>query len=297
MDVLCKALVVVANTDGALRHRANQMPAMVRNMAKLYFGINELTEEHAREIKKTVSKVWTGLAGDITLVVAEEVTKGQAHGLVPGTLVEKVPSAGLATTGPQFVEKDTKKKVADTRSVVRQPGDVYKKMEHIHLKRSVFGTRASEFFAVVTLVHEATHKYAGTNDYYTHKEGGPASELLSGFDRTVTKEVKNLGWTTVTKVTHVPEAYGTDTRSMWQGGDAWSGEGGKRVPLETSKLLTNADSVAWFIYCAAKTVQELIDEGVAEGERMGGSAARELWNSATPAPRWWRSTGSGVDGY
>jgi hypothetical protein len=268
--------VLLEGASKALSPSPNDLAPMVRNMARLYFGLEAVTEQNLKDMRRIVSKIWTGLASNVTIGIAEEVTANKDHGVVHLSPVEGSPKTGFTHQTVPVGKDET--------VVMSTKEKTYYKTGNIYMQRAVFGNNPNKvpYMALVTLLHEASHKYAGTWDYYAHLFGGPEQELKQYFtsqERVVGKSGDFYGYRNAPdhgKDKRTAQPFDRKTRQFKPHSEA------QPETVQSLRLLQNGDSWGWFIYCAPKSVEELITAEVC----TGGQNARQQWGSVKYPP-WW----------
>jgi hypothetical protein len=127
----------------------------------------ELTEEDWTNIKTVVTMTNNGLANDMTIKAGIPIRgDGDAAGQVRPRAV--TPEAFFAA------EPSTPEKGYQTFVASMKPGErAYTRRGAIHLRAdTLVRDRATDITGVRTLIHEATHKFAGTWDYVYFSEMG-----------------------------------------------------------------------------------------------------------------------------
>jgi hypothetical protein len=140
----------------------------IKKYAQRYFLIQQLTSGLIKQIKAILLRTQAGLAGEgqrVTIRVAEQLTERDDWGIV---------------------NKDPVEESVEGLNIVRGLQDQQKyKRGDIHVKMLLFKRdpdpdfpnhadvlRRRQRLACVTLIHEATHKFAGTWDYCAFDDDG-----------------------------------------------------------------------------------------------------------------------------
>lgn len=152
------------------------LPAAGRMLAARYF----LTDEQAGPSKKDLARIWTvlratlvGLSGDLTLKVGAEIEDGD-----PSTMGYVMRWKGEATKAHHSYVPSLQAR----KFPWQKPTSYVRGAIHITTD-TVIGS-----LGLVTLIHEATHKYAGTVDYcyFDDDDGMTPTSKFTNKDKALT---------------------------------------------------------------------------------------------------------------
>jgi hypothetical protein len=193
-----QALNRLRRTLARLNNQACWKTHEIPNYAELYFLVRKLTPELVREkIVPILELTQNGLKSDVTIRVAEKITEGNDEGLVINTPV------GDDKKGPGIITRleDNKKyspsviylKQHAFDHAVRAPKKIVREFTYKRKTYTVEDPNMTRRIACVTLLHEATHKYAGTWDYcYFDSEGEEPRKPEHGQGDVFDDHVKSL---------------------------------------------------------------------------------------------------------
>lgn len=169
---LGQAIQLLLNADRLMRAYRNPAEAgnfrtLINGYARTYFRLqqDDIPDELAGYIQIVITKVLNGLTGDVSIKIGDNVGKagnGPVHGIITAKPLENVQGA-------------PKPHQNDVENFITLNG---KRYGAIRLERKSFERRN---MGIVVLIHEATHKYAGTIDYgYFDENGQPRLPDLQG---------------------------------------------------------------------------------------------------------------------
>jgi ribosomal protein S24E len=172
-----------------------------------YFFVGMNDDASLEKIRRVLNLIYNGLQSDITLKVGPSIKSKSGMGDANGSVnIYQSPSKEAAER--KVEEKWAQKK--DWYSLVAESaGDGYSRATGAI---KITTSRLMQDLGVKTLLHEASHKYAGTTDEWYYRDSAP--------DETIVIEEKG---------SPVNAAGGIDEASR-------------------KRAMRNADSFAWFIY-------------------------------------------------
>jgi hypothetical protein len=145
-----RARTALERTDCALREK-EFFPSTFRLLHKYFLtGLSRIAPEDLATIQTVVAKTRTGLSGDVTIKTGALV--GKDNGDVGGAVSRKT----AVSTKPYH-----------TQVARMDDGEVFRRGA-IRIDEG----KLLDWQGAVTLLHEATHKYAGTIDYCYFKPDG-----------------------------------------------------------------------------------------------------------------------------
>jgi len=161
---LKEARICLRDVDIALQ--AGVLSNEVLTLAEQYFGVKKMAEGELEVIKSVLNLTSTGLCCDVTLKVGDNVGRNDAD-------VEGMVMRHQTQDGKEPLKKT--KPWHDEVLAMDETGSYRTGAIHIRggrLEQKGFGTK--------TLLHEATHKYAGTADRYYFEDDGKTMIDLDG---------------------------------------------------------------------------------------------------------------------
>jgi hypothetical protein len=152
--------------------QARQLGPKLLEVASKYFQTpsDRIDDADLATIRKVVTEVWTGLSGDVTIKTSEKVGKAKTWDKDKNR--QETDDLGQVTPG------------AWDKEGVHYPLPFSKPYHNIHVlasdsKKYRFGAikiaqdvLRDRVLGPVTIIHEATHKYAGTGDYWYYDDKG-----------------------------------------------------------------------------------------------------------------------------
>lgn len=168
--VLQRARRCLETASGAVCHGSEPSPT-ARDLARTYFSAGQaLTEGDWNTIRTVITKTRTGLEGDVVLKTGT-VLKGAMpghQGAVHNTVVSQAEVDGKVPSKPG------KSHQTFVGSMKPEHAGIPIRRGAIHLRSDLLSSDPE--LGIVALIHEATHKYAGTWDYaYFDEETGSRS--------------------------------------------------------------------------------------------------------------------------